>query len=74
MLWSPFHFSKQGVNEGVNISPKEQISPLGARVEVKNGKQEPDGSFLTDFQAYSKRLRLANVGSAQLAPRHEVGA
>jgi hypothetical protein len=45
MLWSPFHFSKQGVNEGVNISPKEQISPLGARVEVKNGKQEPDGSF-----------------------------
>jgi hypothetical protein len=25
-----------GVNEGVNISPKGQISPLGARGEVKN--------------------------------------
>jgi hypothetical protein len=24
------------VNEGVNIPPKEQISPLGARGEVKN--------------------------------------
>jgi hypothetical protein len=26
-----------GVNEGVNILPRGQISPLGARGEVKNG-------------------------------------
>jgi hypothetical protein len=26
-----------GVNKGVNIPPRGQISPLGARGEVKNG-------------------------------------
>jgi hypothetical protein len=35
------HSSKQcsplGVNEGVNILPRGQFSPLGARGEVKNG-------------------------------------
>jgi hypothetical protein len=29
--------SPLGVNEGVNISPRRQISPLGARGKVKNG-------------------------------------
>jgi hypothetical protein len=29
--------SPLGVNEGVNFTPKTQISPLGARGEVKNG-------------------------------------
>jgi hypothetical protein len=27
------------VNEGVNIPPRAQLSPLGARGEVKNGPQ-----------------------------------
>jgi hypothetical protein len=29
--------SPLGVNEGVNFAPRGQISPLGARGEVKNG-------------------------------------
>jgi hypothetical protein len=29
--------SPLGVNEGVNISPRGQSSPLGAKGEVKNG-------------------------------------
>jgi hypothetical protein len=29
----------EGVNEGVNFTPRGQISPLGARGEVKNGPQ-----------------------------------
>jgi hypothetical protein len=39
------------VNEGINITPREQISSLGAefipRGEVKNG---PLGSYLSLFQ------------------------
>jgi hypothetical protein len=31
--------SPLGVNEGVNFTPRGQISPLGARGEVKNGPQ-----------------------------------
>jgi hypothetical protein len=33
-------FSPLGVNEGVNFTPNGQISPLGARAEVKNGPQD----------------------------------
>jgi hypothetical protein len=29
--------STMGVNEGMNIPPRGQLSPLGARGEVKNG-------------------------------------
>jgi hypothetical protein len=36
-LLNSIECSPLGVNEGVNISPSEQISPLGARGEVKNG-------------------------------------
>jgi hypothetical protein len=34
------------VNEGVNIPPRGQISPLGARGEVKNGPQGDQMSLL----------------------------
>jgi hypothetical protein len=37
--------SPLGVNKGVKISPRRQISPLGARVEVKNGPMEVKGDF-----------------------------
>jgi hypothetical protein len=29
------------VNEGVNFTPRGQLSPLGAKGEVKNGPQAP---------------------------------
>jgi hypothetical protein len=32
-------------NEGVNIPPRGQISPLGDRGEVKNGPQAPEVSY-----------------------------
>jgi hypothetical protein len=42
--WRPFlpnsrKCSPLGVNEGVNLLPREQISPLRARGEVKNGPE-----------------------------------
>jgi hypothetical protein len=43
MICSPLHFFKtvecSPLDEGVNISPRGQISPLGARGEVKNVPQ-----------------------------------
>jgi hypothetical protein len=35
-VFTPGPGVKERVNEGVNISPRGQISPLGARGEVKN--------------------------------------
>jgi hypothetical protein len=37
------------VNEGVNISPRGQMSPLGARGEVKNGYL----AFVCDMQIHA---------------------
>jgi hypothetical protein len=37
------------VNKGVNILPRGQISPLGARGEVKYGPQVSDRNVTTNF-------------------------
>jgi hypothetical protein len=37
ILLNNIECSPLGVNEGVNFTPRGQISPLGARGDVKNG-------------------------------------
>jgi hypothetical protein len=44
------------VNEGVNIPPRGQISPLGARGEVKNGPL-----FTQKFIYLTKLEKLINM-------------
>jgi hypothetical protein len=39
--------SPLGVNKGVNVTPRGQISPLGARGEVKNGPQDSSKMWLS---------------------------
>jgi hypothetical protein len=43
-------YSPLGVNEGVNFTPRGQISPLGAWGEHKNGPQDDQiGRILADW-------------------------
>jgi hypothetical protein len=43
-------YSREGMNKRANISPRGQISPLGARGEVKNGSLGCKIFFGTTFQ------------------------
>jgi hypothetical protein len=54
-----------GVNEGVNIPPRVQISPLGARGEVKNGSQDK-----TWFVWKAFRPKWSFVKSIPVPPLH----
>jgi hypothetical protein len=63
-----------GVNEGVIIPPRGQISPLGARGEVKKGPLEPDLPILVKDSETRVKVRFdksagkSNEATTKLLP------
>jgi hypothetical protein len=59
ILLNKIECSPLGVNEGVNFTPRGQISHLGARGEVKNGPQEG----LDEFDIFSFFVDIFKFGN-----------
>jgi hypothetical protein len=65
------------VNKGVNIHPRGQISPLGAKVEVKNGPQDGLSSLPWEFwvvRSNPTRLVVIEIGTLRERRQNDLEA